>query len=457
MESGELRVESENNYNMREDKEHKEVELRSEELHEVMGKIPPWILRWGIFVLFIIVMVILIGSVFFKYPDVIMADMTLTGRHPVAQIVSRSSGKISKLYVSDGQHVKGRTMLAVIENPAATEDVLFLKQLLEIHKNNPDSMIYTIKNKISKADPVSSGELSLGDIQSIYTSFQNSLIDYDNYYSLNYYTKKIKATREQINKYRAYYENQKARQKVMEKQHKLSELQYNRDSSLFVNGVISPSEYDNATSAYLQSRYSLESGYASLENQLIQIGEMETNLLDMELQQAEKESILMHNYNTATEQLVNAINSWELNYCLKTPIDGKITFLTYWNENQFVQGGGNVFTVVPDEKEELIGKALLPIVRSGKVKTGQKVIIRFVNYPDQEFGIVDGMVSSISLVPLEDNYQVEISLPKGLTTNYGKTLPVTFEMKASAEIVTEDQSLLERFLMPVKKMLKEGF
>ena len=441
---------------MEENKEHKEVELRSEELHEVMGKIPPWILRWGIFVLFIIVLAILIGSAFFKYPDVIAADMILTGRYPVAHIVARSSGKISKLYVSDGQEVKAKTILAVIENPASTEDVLFLKLLLEQHKNNPDSIINEIRQKTSKEESAIAGELSLGDIQSIYSSFQNSLNDYDNYYSLNYYTKKIKATREQINKYRAYYENQKARQKVMEEQYKLSELQYNRDSSLYAHGVISPSEHDNAISAYLQSRHSLESGYASLESQLIQIGEMETNLLDMELQQAEKESVLIHGYNTAAEQLVNAINGWILNYCLTTPIDGKVTFLKYWNENQFAQGGENVFTVVPDEKEVLIGKALLPIVRSGKVKTGQKVIIRFVNYPDQEFGIVDGLVNSISLVPLDDNYQVEISLPKGLKTNYGKTLPVTFEMRASAEIVTENMSLLERFIMPIKKILKEG-
>ena len=137
--------------------------------------------------------------------------------------------------------------------------------------------------------------------------------------------------------------------------------------------------------------------------------------------------------------------------------DGKITFLKYWHENQFVQGGENVFSIVPEDKEELIGKALLPIARSGKVKTGQRVIIRFANYPDQEFGIVNGIVSSISLVPQDNNYQISITLPKGLTTNYGETLPITYEMKASAEIVTENLSLLERFFMPLRKILNEGF
>ena len=431
--------------------EHKEVEIRSEELQEVMGKTPPWILRSGISVLFIVFLAIIIGSGFFKYPDVIISDMTLTGRYPVAQIVARSSGKISKLYISDGQEVKANKVLAVIENPASIDDVLFLKHLLK-DKSNPDSMRSVMKYKT-----ISTTELSLGEMQSSYTSFLNSLNDYDNYYSLNYYEKKIKALKSQINKYRTYFENQKSRQIVMEEQHKLAILQYSRDSSLFKNGIISPSDLDNAMSSYLQSKYSLDNGYAALENLSIQIGEMENNLLDMELQQAEKKILLLHSYNTSIEQLINVINNWELNYCLTTPIEGKITFLKYWHENQFVQGGETVFSIIPEEKEELIGKALLPIARSGKVKTGQRVIIRFANYPDQEFGIVNGIVSSISLVPQENNYQISITLPDGLITNYGETLPITYEMKASAEIVTENLSLLERFFMPMRKILKEGF
>ena len=437
---------------MEENKEHKEIELRSEELHEIMGKLPPWILRQGTTVLFVTILVALIGSYFFKYPDVIPAEMTLTGRYPVAQVVSRSSGRISELFITDGQNVGENTKLAVIENPASTEDLLFLKLLLEQHKSNPDNILSIIKNNVTEKK-----ELSLGDVQSFYTSFLNNLNEYDNYYSLNYYSKKIENTRNQINKYRTYYINQQRQQVVMEKQHLLAGQQYARDSVLYKQGVISSSDYDNATASLLQNRYSLESGYASLENLLIQIGEMENNLLDLELQQSEKISVLMHNYNTATEQLANAISSWELNYCLTAPISGKVTFTKYWNENQFMQTGESAFTIVPDEEEELIGKALLPIVRSGKVKKGQRVIIRFVNYPDQEFGIVEGIVNSISLVPTDNNYLIEITLPNGLKTNYQKTLPVTLEMKATAEIVTENLSLLERFLMPVKKIFKEGY
>ena len=65
-------------------------------------------------------------------------------------------------------------------------------------------------------------------------------------------------------------------------------------------------------------------------------------------------------------------------------------------------------------------------------------------------------MSSVSLVPSENNYMVEIVFPDGLITNYGKKLPVFYEMKATAEIVTDDLRLIERFFQPLKKILKEG-
>jgi HlyD family secretion protein len=458
------------------------MELRSDELHEVMGRVPPWILRRGIRLLLCIVTVIFIGSAFFKYPDVIVAEMTLTGRLPVAPLVARASGKLSALYVVDGQDVAADSVLAVIENAARTEDVLWLKgwmggmeasQKFSPNLNKVPNLVKvpssrhcesseaissnaTIDCFVPRNDGAATG-LALGEIQSVYGSFLNVLNEYNNYYSLNYYGKKIENTRSQVEKYRQYYACQQRQQSIVVQQHIIASQQMERDSMLFAWEIITSTEYDNARMSFLQSRYSLESSYASLENLQIQIGEMENNLLDMELQKAEKESVLANSLHTVAEQLQNALNAWQLTYCLTAPIDGKVTFTKIWHENQFVQSGEAVFTIVPAESEELLGKALLPIARSGKVEVGQRVIVRFANYLDEEYGIVNGLVSSISMVPTsEDNFLVEIALPDGLITNYGKTLPVTFEMKASAEIVTQDVSLLERFVMPLRKIFAEG-
>ena len=104
------------------------VELRSEEFQEILGSVPHWILRWGITTLAIIVVILLAGSAFFKYPDVLSSQVVLTGSTPPVVIVAKATGKLKELYVTDNQEVKTGTYLAVVDNPTKTEDVLYLKK-----------------------------------------------------------------------------------------------------------------------------------------------------------------------------------------------------------------------------------------------------------------------------------------------------------------------------------------
>jgi hypothetical protein len=107
------------------------IELRSEEFQEILGGVPPWILRWGITILAVIVAILLAGSAVFKYPDIISAQIVLTGSRPPATVVAHASGKLKELYVSDKQEVKAGDYLGVIDNPAQTADIRHLKHYLD--------------------------------------------------------------------------------------------------------------------------------------------------------------------------------------------------------------------------------------------------------------------------------------------------------------------------------------
>ncbi|GIQ58261.1 hypothetical protein Flavo103_13970 [Flavobacterium collinsii] len=101
---------------------------------------------------------------------------------------------------------------------------------------------------------------------------------------------------------------------------------------------------------------------------------------------------------------------------------------------------------------------------SGKVKVGQGVIVKLNNYPFNEYGSIKGRVRRISLVTnqqtLSDNqnkissYLVDIDLPNGLKTNYGVELNFHAEAKGTAEIITEDRRLIERFFDNLRYKLK---
>jgi len=68
-------------------------------------------------------------------------------------------------------------------------------------------------------------------------------------------------------------------------------------------------------------------------------------------------------------------------------------------------------------------------------------------------------IKNISLVPIvvTDNqkaYMLEVDFPDKLKTNYGKELTFSQEMSGSAEIITEDLRLLDKFLRPIKAVIK---
>ena len=364
-----------------------EIELRSEEFNEVLSTVPAWIIRWGITMTACVVLMLLVGSAVFKYPDIISSTVTLTGTTPVSAVVARSSGKLQELYVENNQKVKANALLAVIENPAKTEDIIRLKELLQQAESNLDTIAL-----------VPSGQLQLGSLQSLYSSFCLSMSEYRQFRELAYHLKKVDLVKVRIVKNEVYYTNMLKQKELSVAQAKIAHQQYARDSLLGVKGLVSKEAVEESYSRYLQSSLSAENMDRSLENLQIQLAQMKESLYDTEYQYLDQRNKLETQLRSLINQLRAEIDAWEINYALITPVDGEITLTQYWTNNQNVTAGNIVFNIVPTNQGEIIGKALLPTERSGKVRKGQKVNIRFSNYPDKEFGIVKGTVKNISLI-----------------------------------------------------------
>lgn len=430
------------------EKKYKQIELRSEEVQEVMSQVPSWILRRGITTLFIIVLLLLVGSWFFKYPDVITAAITVTSLEPPVSIIARSTGKIDEIYVKNNQQVTSNTLLAVIQNPANPDDMLLLIKMMD----EWDAFGYT--EKIAQ-NFFTGKPLALGVIQTVYASFLTSLNDYQNYKTLNYYPQKIASQKQQLITQKEYYNRIIKQEPVVNEQFNTSKSIFERDSILLSKNVISGNEYDLSKSSFLQNKQAYLSFNASLKQSELQLIQGEENLLDLQQQATELERKYQLSLQNATEALNAQIKAWERDYLLVSPINGIATQMGVWSRNQNVNTGETVFTVLPSQQDKPKGKALLPVQGAGKVKNGQKVNVRINNFPDQEFGYLIGKVESISSVPnAEGFYIVEIEFPNGMKTNYDKMLPITQQMLGTADIITEDLRLIERFFMPVRQIIK---
>ncbi len=420
-----------------------EIEIRSESMRDIIGYIPNWIIRWGITVALLIIIVLLVGTWFFKYPDVIKAKIIITTEQPVASVVARASGKIDCLFVKDNDEIKKGKVLAVIDNPADYKAVLRLKtQLLKFKSRT---------NNFSLAK-----NLVLGELQPYYANLEKSNSDYKHFFKLDYHNKKILSKNRQIEKQNKLYKLSIDQKNIFEQEVKLSEKQYLRAMQL-TNREISQAEFENYHAGYLQAQRSLKGLENSLENINLRIVELEGTILDFKLGYANEKKQLELNLIETFENLNSRISLWEQSYVLKSPIVGEVSFNKFWSVNQNVKIGDIVLTILPNGDRKIIGKLELPLLGAGKVKTGQTANIKLDSYPFKEYGTVNGIVEDISEISADEKYRVEVSLPEGLKTSYKKTLEFSQEMHGTAEIITEDIRLFMRILSPLRTLLKKHY
>lgn len=422
-------------------------ELRSEEVQEILTKTPHWMIRWGTVLIFTIIFMLFFVSWFIKYPDVVNTEIVITTNIPPEKIVSKSSGRIEAILVKNKTIVSKKTPLAIIENTANYKDVFLLKSIVDSYNINDSKKSFPFK--LLK-------NVQLGEIESAFAVFQK---DYqaeqlnENLQPFEVENRAQISEKIQIKERLVILQQQKV---LNESELQLQKNEIARFETLYNKGIISAQEMEAKKLGYLQAQKSykgLLTSISQLRSALIDNSKLSQN---SQISGTKEEVNLGRNMAQSFYQLKKVIKDWELTYTLKSSISGVVSFLQVWNENQTINVGDNVFSIIPDAKNGFIGKVKAPALNSGKIKVGQKVNIRLANFPDREFGVLKGKIQNISLVPDKDgNLLLDVTLPNGLQTSYNKQIVFQQEMKGSAEIVTEDLRLIERILYQFKSIFEQ--
>ena len=152
------------------------LDERSDEVKEIIGKTPNWMISWGTALIFMIVISLIISTFFVSYDEIIKARIVVTTTIPPAYIKTNSSGIFTSLLAKTGQSVRQGQILAEINNSANFNEVYKLKKKLsnfKLKKIAPDS-IFVLFPK----------ELKLGMMTTTYSNFVASYQNYILYHAL---------------------------------------------------------------------------------------------------------------------------------------------------------------------------------------------------------------------------------------------------------------------------------
>jgi hypothetical protein len=424
-------------------------EKHSEEVQDIMSFIPNRLLSWGLSVLFVLFVLLLIGSYLFQSPEIIRAPMLLTTKNPPVSLISKSTGKLDQLFAIDGQMVVQKENIALINNPTNYKHYLILKKEL------------SLSNRISDWDKQVfaydlSDDLTIGELQSSYGPFLKSRSNFKHYLSQNYIPQKIGLIDKQIIKQQEYYQTLISQKEIMQKDLILSEKSFNRDSFLFQKRTTSEAEYDKSRQLFLSKKSESLGFEATLRETESVILQLQSTRVELQMQHERELAEYRLALDESKQNMENAIHQWEEKFLVTSPINGKLTFTSIWSVNQEVKIGDLIATIIPNEASAIIAKAVIPPSGFGKVEVGQRVNLKLNGFPYMEFGMLKGTIQSISLVPASQGYVAEIELTGGMTSSYRENLKFIQQMDGTAEIVTKEMRLITRLINPLKALFDDG-
>ncbi len=421
------------------------VRLLSNEIQEIISDRQNWMVRNGI-VLFTFIMGSLIAGTFFiSYPDIISVKAKLTSVNAPKEVKVKTEGKLVKLNTIEGKDVSRNDVLGFIESTANHLEVLALS-------SNIDSLQQEIANKnyAHILTYFSDSFQDLGEIQQPYQVFKQSFALFRQYLASGYFLQKKGMLETDI----AYLQRAHATL-VQEKNMQQEDLALEKetleaDKSLKDSKTISPLDYRSEKSKYISKALSIPQITASIISNESSQHEKQKEILQLENDIAQQKEIFTQSLNTFKAQL----DEWKSRYLLRAPIAGKVAFSSFVQENQQLKMN-QTFCFINPENTRYFAEIAIPQNNFGKIKSGQKVLLKLPSHPFQEFGTLVGKLDFISKIPSDSGYSARVILPNGLRTNYKKQIQYRDGLIAQGEIITADTKLSDRLLYQFTKLMKD--
>jgi hypothetical protein len=423
-------------------------ELRSDEVQEIITKVPHFLLRYGSFCFLLVIILVLSLSYLIKYPDIIVAQAIVTTRNTPQKEIAQLNTRVDTLLIKESGAIKTGALVMVLESTASYKDILALEKVMNTVNIEEDFFKFPIYDL-----PI----LFLGDLESDFAAFENAYLNYDLNRKLRPLDNTINSQQFNRKELQLQLENLLSRKRNNLKELELKKAELQRIRVLYEKGVIAKQELELKELDIIQ----YERNYKSFTSQISQLRNQIYNstgtIKGINIENETANFTLRRQVNQAFVNLRRAIKSYKNTYLLYSQKDGELNFSQNYNKGNFVQSGEVLFTIFPSESNGYLALCKTPALNTGKIREGQHVRLDLVNYPDAEYGSLMGQVKSMSAITDKDgNYTVMVELPSQLKTTYNKKIKLSQESLAIANVITEDLRLLDRFIYKFRDLFSRN-
>ncbi|AQG79778.1 HlyD family efflux transporter periplasmic adaptor subunit [Spirosoma montaniterrae] len=416
----------------------------SEQVRDVLTRPPSGLIRRGTGLVVLVVGLLVGTASWIRYPDTLTGPVVLTTTPHSQPVIVRINGRLGRIIAKDNQVVKKGYPLAEIENTTRLVNVSRLHQLKAAAYRFLRNPRVPLKNATDTT--------TFGDIQPEVNTLTVACRQYHRLVSDGYVSERLALLNREIKQYQQLIAVNSKQAQLNGLELENAEKKYRMDKRLFNEKVYSQAELLASENEYLRRKREAEEYQKVLIQNKLQLAAKEKEQLELQQQQTQQIRTTSDNIRQALQNIENLLQTWQQTYLLTAPAAGRLHYLQTLEELQAIRAGDSLFAIVPQHRP-IVGMASLSAANRGKLQVGQKVIIRLTDYPFTEYGVLRGKVETIHQSSSRTRCRIAITLPNQLISSYHKKLAYRYEMPGTAEVITEDLSLLQRVLFGLRKLI----
>lgn len=414
---------------------------RSDFIEDIISKKPSFIIRKGASIAFFMILLLCLCSTFIKIPDTVSTTAEMVSLNPAKTVEAKVPSKLIKIAVKDGSMVSKGDFLASLESTANYLSVIKLSKIIDSSAILLEQLDYKALDKL-----LSTRIDSLGELQEFFQIFIQSYTEFRNYSPIGIFPKKLKMLEKDKLFLKKLHNNVSEEARLTKQDLSLTQKTFDANTTLLAQKVLSEFDYRIETSKLISKKLTpIQLNSALITNEILQ-HEKDKEIAELRNKAIEQTRNFIYSINTFKSQ----IEKWKQKYILTAPISGIAIFKGILLENQNIAEGQTLFYIDP-KNTEYYAILYLPQSNFGKLKIGQKVLMKLPAYPYHEFGVLKGNIEYISPIISEKGYFAKISLPNALLTSHNIQVKFKEGLIGQAEVVIESRSLFKIFISRIFK------